>query len=118
MVVLKCPLASCSYKTDDVEVVGAAALLNIHAVEHTTPPSASTAAHARVKTKGPKLERPKIDVASNMEQWNSFWRRWSSFRTGSNIDDEDASGQLIECATDKLSHGRALKAEFHGVADR
>ncbi len=100
MVVLACPLPTCEFRTDDVEVIGAAAILNIHALEHSarTPSAAATAE----RSKGPKLDRPKVDIGIATEQWNAFLRRWETFRTGSDIAPSSAPGQLFQCATEKL----------------
>ena len=35
MTVLTCPIAGCGFATPDVDVVGAAAVLNLHALAHT-----------------------------------------------------------------------------------
>ena len=48
--------------------------------------------------RGPKLERPKVDVGVSIEEWNIFVRRWNVFRAGSGIDDASAPSQLFQCA--------------------
>ena len=55
MVVLKCPIPGCEFKTDDVEAVGAAAILNIHAKVHDG------------EDRAPKLERPIIKANGSCE---------------------------------------------------
>jgi len=61
MVVLSCPIAQCNFQTADVEVIGAAAILNIHAQDHTY--ATAYAASNRV----PKLERPRLELNSTQE---------------------------------------------------
>ena len=94
---LQCPL--CTYKTDDVEAIAAAALLNCHALSHQIAQQAPAA-----PSQGPKLERPKIKLNATCEEWNAFIRRWETFRTGSSINDNIASGQLLECTTEDLGN--------------
>lgn len=102
MTVLSCPIADCTYKTDDVEVVGAAALLNLHAIEHAAPTAPRS--NAASAFRAPKLERPRVRLNSSTEDWNAFIRRWETFRIGSNIPDNAASGQLLECTEEQLGN--------------
>lgn len=97
---LTCPLPSCTYKTDDVEVVGAAALLNLHALAHQQPAASSP----RPPVKGPKLQRPRVKLNSSSEEWNAFLRRWETFKSGYHLPDEEVVGQLLECATEELGN--------------
>ena len=100
MVVLNCPLANCDFHTDDVDVIGAAAILNLHAHEHSNP----TPVLAQPIASTPKLVRPKVEQNSTGEDWNAFLRRWETFRIGSHIADAAASTQLFECATEQLGN--------------
>lgn len=52
--------------------------------------------------RGPKLERPRVNIGVSTEEWNLFTRRWEVFRTGSGIDDESAPSQLFQCAENEL----------------
>ena len=97
---LTCPITGCGYATEDVDVVGAAALLNVHAHIHATTPHQATPTVSRA----PKLERPKLGLNATTEDWNAFIRRWDTFRTGSGISDNDASTQLLECANEQLGN--------------
>ena len=63
MTVLNCPL--CEYATPDVECVGAASILNAHAISHQQPPQAAPA--AVVRNRAPKLERPKVKPSITSE---------------------------------------------------
>ena len=98
MTVLNCPL--CDYATPDVECVGAASILSAHAISHQQPPQAAPA--AVIRNRAPKLERPKVKAGITSEEWNAYFRRWSTYRTGSDIGDDIASSQLLECATEDL----------------
>ena len=98
MTILSCPL--CDYSTPDVECVGAASILSAHAISHQQPAQAAPA--AVVRNRAPKLERPKVKPSITSEEWNAYFRRWSTYRTGSDIGDDIASSQLLECATEDL----------------
>lgn len=74
--------------TDDVEVIGAAAILNVHSHTHATNAFQGRAAPMRA----PRLERPKLQMNATTEDWNAFTRRWETYRTGSSIPNAVASG--------------------------
>ena len=94
MVVVACPAPGCTYRTDDLPPEIIAPLLSIHAQEHTRPSVPAS--------KGPKLNRPVIDVGVNEETWNAFIRRWETFRRGSDIGEDSAPLQLFQCASESL----------------
>ena len=48
------------------------------------------------------MERPKVKPSITSEEWHAYFRRWSTYRTGSDIGDDIASSQLLECATEDL----------------
>ena len=80
MVIVRCPAPGCTYCTDDLPPEVVVPLLNIHAIVHSKAPAISG-------SKGPKLDRPSVDLGINEETWNNFIRRWKTFRLGSGIDD-------------------------------
>lgn len=94
MVIVACPAPGCSFKTADLPPEVIAPLLQIHAQEHLRPTVTAS--------KGPKLNRPGIDVGVNEETWNAFVRRWETFRSGSDISDSASPTQLFQCASDSL----------------
>ena len=98
MTILTCPIPGCDFSTQDVDVVGAAAILNVHSNVHVAsrPPAPPFA------PRGPKLERPRLRLNSTNEDWNAFARRWNTFRLGSGVTDEAASGQLLKCTDGQL----------------
>ena len=46
--------------------------------------------------------RPTIKLGIINEEWNAFSRRWTHYRAGCNISDNDATTQLLECASEEL----------------
>ena len=94
MVVVSCPATGCAYVTEDLPSDIVVQLLSIHAIEHSRPPVSAS--------RGPKLNRPIIDVGVNEETWNAFLRRWETFRIGSDISDSAAPVQLFQCASEPL----------------
>ena len=92
MTVLTCPV--CGYATEDVDVVGAAALMNAHSTTHQQQPQPAqvqtTTRHA------PKLARPKLKLNASNEEWNMFFRRWTTYKVGSHITDDVTTSQLLE----------------------
>ena len=57
---------------------------------------------ATVVIKGPKLDRPKVNIGVTLEEWNIFKRRWDVFGSGSGLDPDASSSQLFQCAGDEL----------------
>ena len=108
MVKVSCPLEGCDFQTEDVDASVVVVLLQIHATSHSSANPSTT--------KGPKLDRPRIDMGADEEAWNTFLRRWNNFRIGSNIGDSIASVQLLQCAGDDLSE-MLLKADS-GLTER
>ena len=100
MVVLHCGMPSCGYETPDSSDAIAIALLTNHNITHQV--TAHVAAPATPRPRGPRLERPRIDMGVECETWNSFERRWDNFCRGSGIDAAAESMQLFQCATENL----------------
>ena len=100
MVVVKCPLNGCDYSTEDLSESLVVELVKLHMLSHTSQPA----------VRGPKLNRPTIEVGADEEAWTAFQRRWETFRRGSQIQESEASTQLFECAGPELSE-LALKLE-------
>ena len=97
MTVSTCSIHGCGLtltSTEDVDVIGPAAILNVHSHAH----AASTAPRA------PKLERPKVRLNTTTEDWNAFIRRRETLRVGSLIPNDAASGQLLECTDEQLGN--------------
>ena len=96
MVIANCTIDGCEFRTADTSEALAIALLANHGIAHQIQPQASTGSSPTLR--GPKLERPKVDVGVSIEEWNIFVRRWSVFRAGSGIDDASAPSQLFQWA--------------------
>lgn len=97
MGILSCPIASCGFLADDVDLIGAAAILNEHSHAHTNSNPAPIPGIL-------KLVCPKIKHNSTSEDWNAFLRRWETFRIGSGINAAVASSQLFTCTEEKLGN--------------
>ena len=93
MVKVTCPLPDCDFETEDLDATVLVVVLQIHASTH----------QSGNPVRGPKLDRPRINTGANQEEWNTFLRRWENFRVGSDIPDDVASVQLLQCAGDELS---------------
>ena len=102
MVVVNCSVPGCNFQTADVTEELCIAMLNNHAFAHQQPQQQVAPAPAM---RGPRLNRPQVDVGITTEEWNIFVRRWEVFRTGSGIDDESAPSQLFQCAGYNTHHG-------------
>ena len=99
MVVVTCSVPTCNFKTNDVSEALAIALLANHGLAHQHTHQNVSAPTFR----GPKLERPKVNIGVSTEEWNVFTRRWEMFCSGSAIDETSAPAQLCQCAGDELS---------------
>jgi len=91
MVIVYCPAPGCTYRTEDLPAEVVVTLLNIHALEHSRPQIPAS-----------KLNRPTVDIGIDEETWNSFVRRWETFKLGSGISEDAAPTQLFQCASESL----------------
>ena len=98
MVVVNCSVPDCPFTSTDVSEALAVALLANHGLAHQTSLPATAEPAQTQSPRGPKLDRPKIDVGVSTEEWNIFVRRLEVFRIGSGIDDRSAPSQLFQCA--------------------
>ena len=103
MVIITCSVPGCEFTSGDVS----------EAHQAIAPPTASVTAPV---PRGPKLERPKVDVEVTTEEWNLFVRRWDVFRAGSGINDTSAPSQLFQCAGTELGDS-LLKVNVNPVTD-
>ena len=69
MTVFICPVKGCDSTTDDVDIIGTAAILNVHS--HVYPANA-TESHATPVSCAPKLKRPKLQLNATTKIWNAF----------------------------------------------
>ena len=98
MPVIQCPVANCSYVTEDVDAVVAASLLNLHATDHATRATPSTATTPQVE----KVKRPTIFPAGTSEDWSYFQSRWSEYKAATKIQGNDIVIRLLECCDEQL----------------
>ena len=98
MPIIQCPVANCSYVTEDVDAVVAASLLNLHATDHATRATPSTAITPQVE----KVKRPTISPAGTSEDWSYFQSRWSEYKAATKIQGNDIVIQLLECCDEQL----------------
>ena len=107
MPVIKCPIDLCTCKTDDVDVVVAAALLNLHATTHVKIQQPNSS----VK----KPDRPEIDlvVKTSEAEWAFFCSEWDIYKTRSGIKNEEITLELRAACTTEL---RSALYNFIGQA--
>lgn len=102
---ITCPVPGCGYAIGPISEALAVALLNAHTTVHTHPPSTTSTAPSSGPIpidRGPKPERPKVDIGVSAEEWNLFERRWSLFKKCAGIDASMECPQLFQCATEAL----------------
>ena len=66
---VKCPLPGCTFSTGVVPEAIAVAVLNAHTLVHSAPSGVIGNA-----SRGPKLDRPKLECGVTIEEWNVFQR--------------------------------------------
>ena len=93
----KCPIPDCPYETPESSEAVTCALLAAHSTIHMAGPL-----HAAAVIKGPKLDRPKVNIGVTLEECNIFKRRWDVFVSGSGLDPDASSSQLFQCSGDEL----------------
>ena len=99
MPVIQCPIADCTYATDDVEASIAAALMVIHNNVHV---SVQRADNTSTRQRAPTMIRPKISTGSPEETWNTFNTRWTMLKRGTALTAINTVQQLFQCCDDDL----------------
>ena len=92
---VKCPIANCTYVTEDVEASIVTALIQAHQLQH-----ANTPAIQHVKAE--KVRRPTISPGGTSEEWAYFIIRWKEYTESTSISGKDLIVQLLECCDDGL----------------
>ena len=102
MPVVKCPL--CEFLTPDVGEGLAGTVLTTHALLHQQQQVAPTAAPPAgvQKQKPPRLDRPTIARGTSQEEWNTFTRKWTLFKNGTDIPPNQLTTQLWQCCDKQL----------------
>ena len=100
MPTISCP--RCDYVTPESPESIAVAVFNAHVTSHMPTSTTTIAPAAPTAPRGPKLERPMVDVGVSLEEWNVFTRRLDAFVIGSGLDPQNYSSQLFQCAGKEL----------------
>ena len=116
MVKIECPVPQCTFATPEESSENVAcALLTTHTYgvhmqqQHTPAPGGNP-------VRGPKLERPKVDLGVSKEEWNMFTRRWDTFVTGCGLDATNCTAQLFQCSSEAL--GDSLLKSNHRIISK
>ena len=100
LVELICPVNGCDWKSQKLPSSLASALstaLTLHAqTEHPPPTSRQESAPTL------KLKSPSISAGSTPDQWSSFQRQWSMYKTGMSIPDTMHATALFHCCSEEL----------------
>lgn len=89
---VNCPIPDCEYVAEAATGDVIAALLNIHAQQHTSSRPA----------KAEQLRRPCIAASGTSEEWTYFTTRWKEYRDGTKLKGADVVSQLLECCSEQL----------------
>lgn len=95
MPAVKCPVADCEYKTDDVDPAIVVQLLQIHSAATHTQPQVTPA-------KVEKVKRPTLSSGGSSEEWTYFMTRWKDYVTATKVTGQEQVVQLLECCDDGL----------------
>ena len=87
MLSVKCPIPDCPYDTPESSEGVTCALSAAHS---TIGLHMAGSPRVAIVIKGPKLERPKVNIGVTLEEWNIFKRRWDVFVSGSGLDPDPA----------------------------
>ena len=99
MPIIRCPYDNCQWQSDDLDGLFAAVLaqqLSMHDKSAHSAPTYETKLHKL------NIEPPKIGVGASPEEWDSFERQWSMFKTGTAIATPQAATALFYCCSEEL----------------
>ena len=105
MVVLECPVEICNFRTHDLDVAAAVALLTIHGYGHAPGRDQGVvdrATQGSVQRKAPPLIRPMVEQGISEEKWEGFLIKWDMFKSGSGIVAGSANAPLFDCCESQL----------------
>ena len=96
---LNCPVSGCSWQSQSLPAALADALntaLSLHArTEHPVQ-------HAQASAPSLKLKSPSISAGCSPDQWTSFTRQWSMYKTGMSISTAVLATALFHCCDEEL----------------
>ena len=101
MPVVKCPMESCAYQTDDVSEALAVTLLSIHSNVHITAQTSNQSVQSAT-SKLEQVKRPSIRCGGTSEDWTYFLARWGEYTRATKVAGEDLVIQLLECCEEEL----------------
>ena len=96
---LTCSVTDCGWKTEDVDSIAAAALLNSHMFNHTARLQGNI---NPVRASAQKLPRPTISTNSTPEEWRYFCDKWTNYKSATGIQGDEIIFHLTDCCDNKL----------------
>ncbi len=109
MPVVKCPyFDDCGFQTEDTDTALAVVFLNIHNNQIHAPRNNNNNNNIAnnndnpPRRQVPKIDRPKVSRGSSEETWISFNKRWTLFKTGTGLSNDEKVHQLFECCDQDL----------------
>ena len=102
MPAIQCSIAGCDYVTPDVGENLVITLITTHALQHQQPAAPTAQATGPARQKAPRIDRPTISRGTSQEDWNTFIRKWSLFKNGTDIPQNQLTTQLWQCCDNEL----------------
>ena len=94
-----CSITGCNFSTGENEAAIVVELLKLHALEHAATPPTQDAN----RQKAPESARPKIVKGLSEEEWNTVSKKWTIFKSSTNIPAAQLSTQLWQCCDEELT---------------
>ena len=102
MAPIRCSAPNCETTfQEDLDPAILIRLLDIHK-ETAHPRPADAATQNTANNKPPKVSRPCIDTNGSSEDWQYFLTRWDEYKLATNLNENDAIFQLLECCSELL----------------
>ena len=108
MPIINCPIEDCKWKSDNLDNALAVILgqqLQMHE-------KAVHTACTQVNSQKLKIDPPKMGVGASPEDWESFKRQWSMFKTGTNVPQHQVSIALFHCCSEGLKQDIMRDVQF------
>ena len=100
MTILSCPI--CDFKTEDLDIAGAAVTLKIHGKTHPQATATQEVQVQRDTTKTEGVKRPTVSAGGTTQDWKYFETRWDDYKTATRITGNKILIQLLECCEEQL----------------
>ena len=98
MPIISCPVAGCTYKTDDVDAAIIVELLKLHSASHVQQTPATTAPNSSLE----KIKRPTVSAGGTSEEWAYFKTRSNEYKESTKVSGRDCIIHLLECCDEEL----------------